>query len=260
MAIDWSNEPYARLYKRETDDDLLLSWEARAVWHEFLKKCDQSGVLSTKRGVQGMAALIRIPLDTVERVLQELIEDGRIRSIPNVGFVAPNYVSANYVARSNMARQAAFRAKQRASSVSDDIDSYGTSDSQSHGVTAGNAASHDVTLNNENCHPIPSHPIPDHQSPTANDAGASKRKAVRTRAPIPDDWEPRNEEQVLARELGLNCAPEAAEFKAYWLGDGRPKKNWDQTFRNRLLSQSKRGGHARGPQLQTTPPRKEEEL
>jgi hypothetical protein len=260
VAIDWSTEPFARLYKRETDDDLLLSWEARAVWHEFLKKCDSSGHIATRRGVQGLAALIRIPLDVVERILQELIEDGRIRSIPATGFVAPNYVDANYVARSNGARQAAFRAKQRASSVSDGNGSHGASDSTSRDVTPSNGESHGVTSGNENCHT--SHPIHTNQSlvvPT-DDAGASKSRAKR-RAGIPEDWKPRDEERQLARSLGLDCDREAAEFLSYWLGDGRPKSSWDQTFRNRLQQQSQRGGQRQGSFLNApTKPRKLEKL
>lgn len=236
MAIDWSTEPFARLYKRETDDDLLLSWQARAVWHEFLKRCDVSGHLATKRGVQGMAALLRIPPDVVEPALAELVDDGRIRSVNGVGFVAPNYVDANYVARSNGARQAAFRAKQRAVSVSDGNGSYGTSDSTADVVTPRNAESHGVTRGNENCQSYQSINHTNHQSPTANDAPASKPR----RRGIPEDWEPRPEERQLARELGLNVETEADEFKSYWLGDGRPKKSWDQTFRNRLQQQGKR--------------------
>src|SRR5688572_9550929 len=109
MAIEWSSEPFARLYKRETDDDMLLSCEALAVWHAFLKRCDVKGHISTKHGVAGLARNIKIPLDVVERVLQELIEDGRIRSVPYQGFTAPNYVEANYAARSAAARKAASR-------------------------------------------------------------------------------------------------------------------------------------------------------
>jgi len=71
-------------------------------------------------------------------------------------------------------------------------------------------------------------------------AQVSDGEPVKRRKGIPDDWKPRDEERAQAAELGLDCDAEAAEFFAYWLGDGRPKKNWDQTFRNRLLSQAKR--------------------
>lgn len=240
MAIDWSNEPYARLYKRETDDDLLLSWEARAVWHEFLKKCDRSGLLETRRGVQGIAALLRIPLEAVERVLNELIEDGRLRSVPNVGFVAPNYVEANDTPRSDRARQAESRLRRRVDAVNAGNDQHGAG-YPSRTVTHGHAESQDVThirSDTDQTQIISTPPA----SPlvTQPPAAPEKPRREKKRGGIPANWKPRDQEHELAREYGLDCDHEANEFLTYWLGDGRPKANWDQTFRNRLHSQSKR--------------------
>ena len=134
MAIDWANEPYVRLFKRETDDDLLLTWEARAVWHEMLKRFDRSGLLETRRGVRGLAAMLRIPIEVVERVLPELLEDGRVRSVPPVGFAAKNYIAANDTRRSDGARQAETRIRRIQSALSStniEIDRH----TASHGVT-----------------------------------------------------------------------------------------------------------------------------
>lgn len=261
MAIDWSKEPFARLYKRETDDDLMLSWEALAVWHAFLKRCDHTGRVATKHGVIGLARFLRIPLEVIERVMQELIEDGRLRSEPPTGFIAPNYVDANYAARSNSARQAALRAKRMAAGTAEhDISGLEDCNDDNTEVTRGNAESRDVTRSNENCHIISTHIISDHQSPQANDAGASKSRS-RTRAGIPEDWKPRPDEQQVARELGLDCEQEAKEFLSFWLGDGRPKKNWDQAFRNRLQSQARNGfGRRGGFTNQPAKPRKLEKL
>jgi hypothetical protein len=248
MAIDWSNEPYARLFKRETDDDLLLTWEARAVWHEFLKRCDASGLLTTKRGVQGVAALLRIPHEVVERVLQELIEDGRIRSVPNVGFVAPNYTEANFASRSDRARQAESRLRRRQDAVSavsgDSL--VRESHAVSHAVTSGHTESQPVTHNTHN--------ITDHHqsaSPPAGDGfrleSEPKQKGKRrTATEIPPDWQPGETERQLATELGLNCDQEAVEFQSYWLSEGKTKKDWNQAFRNRLYSQARRGGSSKG--------------
>jgi hypothetical protein len=215
VAIDWSNEFFARLYKMETDDDLLLSWEARAVWHEFLKKCDRSGLLTTKRGVRGVAALLRIPLEVVERVLQELLEDGRMRSVPNVGFVAPNYIEANYTPRSDKARQAESRLRRREDAVSAGNDQSATG-TLSRDVTGGHATSQPVThiSTDQNTHN-------DHRSaalPPTDDIGfrlesperpKAKQKTKR-RDGIAEDWTPREEERRLACELGLDCDHEAA--------------------------------------------------
>jgi hypothetical protein len=86
---------------------------------------------------------------------------------------------------------------------------------------------------------------------------------IKRRKGIPDDWQPRAEERELAARLGLDCDTEADEFKTYWLGDGRPKKDWHQTFRNRLQAQSKRPPRSGQSGLwpsQSTPTRKIEKL
>jgi len=220
MSIDWSSEPYVRLFKKDTDDDLLLSWEARAVWYEFLKKCDRSGVLETKRGVRGFAAQVRIPLDVVERVLPELLEDGRLRCNPQVGFVAPNYMEANDTPRSDRARQAESRARRRLTALTGENHGGGT-DPPSHGVTLSHDESQPVTQ-------------------IRSDQGRSVQGARARSAPISDSWQPSESERDLARKLGLDVDAEAEEFRRFWLGDGREKSNWDHVFASRLMAQAKR--------------------
>lgn len=245
MAIDWANDPFARLYKRETDDDLLLSWEARAVWHEFIKKCDQSGLLETRRGVRGLAALIRVPVEVVERVLQELIEDGRMRSVPNKGFIAPNYLVANFTPRSDNARQADSRLRRRMEAMATDNQPV-TIVNPSLDVTRGHTASLAVTHNStDHTHHIgtsaPAAPV---ETPFELQETPAKRRGrpPKARHGIPHDWRPRDQERELAASLGLDCDVEAREFLNWWLADGRPKKDWHQTFANRLEAQAKRGG------------------
>ncbi len=43
--MDWSNEHYVRVYTRDTRDLLAITWQARALWWEMLRKADQSGVV-----------------------------------------------------------------------------------------------------------------------------------------------------------------------------------------------------------------------
>lgn len=238
MGIDWANEPYVRLFKRETDDDLILSWEARAVWHEFLKKCDRSGLIETRRGVRGMADQVRIPLEVVERALAELLEDGRIRSVPNAGFIAPNYMEANDTPRSDRARQIESRLRRKLNALHDTP------------VTNGHAESREVThIISDTDHtkdsPAPSEPPASPPSDLFGGAPEDKPDKTKRRCRIPDDWEPKPAERALAESLGLNCDTEAEEFKDFWLGDGRPKSNWDRTFRVRLRAQANRQGGSR---------------
>lgn len=115
--MDWNNELYVKLYRRETADDLLLSWEARALWHEMLKKFDRSGIIKARRGARGLAALVKMPDAVVENALAELVEDGRVQSTDG-GWVAPNFTAAQEASKSNALRQKEVRDKRRQQAIS----------------------------------------------------------------------------------------------------------------------------------------------
>ena len=118
--MDWSNERYVRVYVRETIDDISLSWEARAIWAELIKRFDRAGVIALGRqGVnwtKGLAALIRIPLNVVEDHFHELLEDGRVEIREEDGqawAVAPNFIEAQEAKQSDSHRQREYRARRR---------------------------------------------------------------------------------------------------------------------------------------------------
>lgn len=62
-----------------------------------------------------------------------------------------------------------------------------------------------------------------------------QRKRQRERATqLPTDWLPRPEEQQLAGELGIDEPAEREKFRDYWQSEGKPKKDWDATYRGWL--------------------------
>lgn len=233
----------------------MLSWEARAVWYEFLRRCDRSGLVETKRGVRGLAALLRIPADVVDRVLPELLEDGRVRPVSSTGYVAPNFVVANYTTRTDKARQSESRQRRQQIAlnghdsrhgagvdaanpvISERDDRYGTGDS-SHDVTRCHDESQPVTQNRSD--QIRTDQIG--AQTRAMDGPASPGPGTKRarRKTIPPDWAPREREQDLARELQLDAIREAREFLAFWLGDGGTKTDWDQVFATRLYTVARR--------------------
>lgn len=117
--MDWENEPYVRLYTRETIADLALSWEAEAVWHKLMKKLDRAGCLDLGRtGFRGLAGLLRIPLRVVEPAMDELLVDGRVEvSEDGVTLVAPNFMEAQEAKSSDRQRQRDSRARRRAKAL-----------------------------------------------------------------------------------------------------------------------------------------------
>lgn len=163
----WEDESYVRLYKRETPEWAVLSWEARALFHEMLKKVDLAGILMVgKSGIRGLAGLVRMPVDVVERALHSddgLLADGCVVAIEG-GFMMPNYVEAQQAKSSDRARKQEQRARARAAKLAtsqsvtpshtvsepvDEPDNTGQSvtpcDDLSRSVTERHAESHAVT-------------------------------------------------------------------------------------------------------------------
>lgn len=102
--MDWSNEDYVRMYTRTTADDQLLSWQALALWRAMLCQFDRSGLIDTRHGVRGLAALVRMPLQVVSDSLVELLTDGRVQA-KDVGYFAPNFMAAQTASKSDRQRQ-----------------------------------------------------------------------------------------------------------------------------------------------------------
>lgn len=114
--MNWSKEFWRKFYTRRTDEDLLLSWEARAVWHEMIRTFDDTGTIKTRRGAQGLAALIRVPVDVVERSLVELEDCGRVMRGEECYF-APNFVEAQGTKTSGAVRQKMYRGRHQNGNV-----------------------------------------------------------------------------------------------------------------------------------------------
>lgn len=234
MALDWAKDHFVRLYTRETDEDLLLSWEARALWHEFLKKADKRGLVATKRGVRGLAAVVRIPLQVVERVLPEILEDGRLRECPG-GFEAPNYRPANYTPRAPGARMADLRERQSGGSPGA-IGAPGapsdSTDRQNGKLNSSNKLDTEHVTSRHESLPRVAHSIALHKQNSAVHVHAPARAHT-----IPSDWEPRQQERDLAAELGLDVDAEAAEFHAFWSSSKGKRRDWNEVFAKRLVAQ-----------------------
>jgi hypothetical protein len=110
--MDWANERYVRVYTRDTESWLCLGWEAQCLLLKMLRKADRAGAVETKRGSKGLAALVVMPADVVERVLPELLEDGCVEQKPS-GFLIVNFIEAQEASMSPAARQRDSRERRR---------------------------------------------------------------------------------------------------------------------------------------------------
>lgn len=237
--MDWANERYARAYVRDTADYLALSWQARGLWWELLRKPDRAGVIATNHGARGLAALVRWPLEVVEQALPELLADGCIKAFDG-GYVIPNYLDAQESTSSGAQRQRESRERRRLQAVTN-RDEDVTERQQN--VTPGHTESRAVTPSRTVPYRAePSYPdldraaTPPQDSPGLTELKAKVDKATRKQRSIamPDGWQPRDDERRKASEIGVDCDAQVEKFRDYHTAKGSRFVNWDAAFRTWL--------------------------
>lgn len=171
--MNWSDEPFVKVYTRDTGDLLAVGWEGRALWWEMIRKADRAGVLSDAADPVVLAELVRMPVEVVKPALEKIQRREMVRVADN-DLVIENFMAAQEARKSDRQRQAESRARRRALSIAvsrgvvdapeivtpcDAGQSHARGDEQapgavvtpsrhtvSHGVTAGHTESHLVTL------------------------------------------------------------------------------------------------------------------
>jgi hypothetical protein len=107
----WSDEPYIRVYTRDTVEWDMLPWESRALWPLLLRKVDRAGLLELgKHGARGLASLVKLPVHVVEVGLAGLLDDGCVELRGTV-LVVPNFHEAQTAAQSDAQRKREERAR-----------------------------------------------------------------------------------------------------------------------------------------------------
>lgn len=102
----WGSERYAKLYTRDTAEWLSVSWQARGLFYELLRKADRSGriTLGKLSPSKALAVLIRASPAELETPIAELLEDGCVVHKP--GFlILRNYVEAQETPQTPAARK-----------------------------------------------------------------------------------------------------------------------------------------------------------
>ena len=157
----WEDERYVKVYTRDTPEWCVLSWEARACFLLLIRAVDRAGMLRLgPAGAKSLAALIRVPVDVVERVLPELEADGCVR-VKDGTIVVPNFCEAQEARQSDKARARTARERARASVIDEkecaDDTSHGVT-GPSHGVTPNHTASLSAQLSSAQLNQIPLSP------------------------------------------------------------------------------------------------------
>jgi hypothetical protein len=159
--MDWSDETWVKLYRRDTSDWLLLSLGARGLFCLLLRAVSRSGILELgKTGPRAVAVYLRGEWREVEPLLAELLADGCVE-IHGTSLVIRNFVAAQEAALSEKARARVHREKMRDSKRGEPEDATVTKRDEAitkgddritkrdETVTGGHAASRGVTGRHE---------------------------------------------------------------------------------------------------------------
>jgi hypothetical protein len=152
--VNWADEPYVRLYIRDTTAWAAMVWQARALLPLLMRKLDRSGVLELGRhGVRGLAGLVGLPPEVTEPGLADLLADGCVIRRGDT-LIMPNFQDAQEARQSDRLRKQEERSRRRARALTGEhtvieAEEAGQGvtkrDSESQNVTNSHTASHGVT-------------------------------------------------------------------------------------------------------------------
>lgn len=211
--MHWEDEPYVRVYLRDTVTWRKLDWQARSLLLLLLRKVDRAGCMEVGSDhAEGVALLVEMPLEVAAPALDRLLDVGSV-TVRNGTLVMPNFVEAQAAKRTDKARQAEARAKRR-----DIAKSRIHSDGLSRGVTGQPEPSQPVT---------PSLALPSSKKETATDPCGAKSVSLpphlvpnpETPKPEPFDFESlwrswRNKKKkARAREVFKRRVKSVADFE-----------------------------------------------
>lgn len=252
--MDYRNEPYVRLYTRDTPTWIHMSWEARVTWPLLMRKLEREGKYDLGPwGFQGLADDLRIPVALAEAGVTGLVTAGVIVRRDGLLF-APNFYEAQNVtrAKTDAERQHDLRERRKiAKMATDQVVLPGTDTlPDRHDVTGPVTPSRSVHPLPLPSSAVPSSPVPSSPVPggvggsapptppthSTNGASHSKKKPSRRRGTrLEADWKPSRETIAAVRqELGVDPLCTVSAFVDYWTskpGRRAEKLDWEAAFR-----------------------------
>lgn len=275
--MNFEDEPYVRIYQRDTKTWLRWRWEGQTVFALTSRKLDRAGMLDDVTDpVADVALITGLPEEVVRIGLERVLATGTFE-LRGGRLIAPRYVEAQTAIKSDKLRSAELRKRRRdwARAGTDDDEVVPPEDSVTRATESGSS----VTLASQPVMPVtppvsePSRGTTTHHGPsrgvtpslaypslalpngspkppsesasTSSASGHKRSKAPRARSLCPTDLKPDETTAAEAWKLGFNdelLERTVAEFINWWRGDGRLKADWQATLRNRLSSEAERRG------------------
>lgn len=111
--MDWSNEPYVRLYTRDTVSWRRLRWQGQCVLIQLLRKLDRAGVMDgVEELVLDVSIMTGLPEDIVSVGMESLLREGVLEH-NGVTLFMPNFLDAQETPKSDKQRQRESRERRR---------------------------------------------------------------------------------------------------------------------------------------------------
>jgi hypothetical protein len=113
--LNWPDEPWRKIYTRDTANWLLMPWQARAVLALMIRKVDTTGIAETGQQAKyrALAAILMLPIDVVEPGIKALVELGTVAELPG-GFELTKFMEAQESRTSDPQRKKASRDRHKA--------------------------------------------------------------------------------------------------------------------------------------------------
>lgn len=136
--MNFDDEPYVKMYTRQTLGTKLAGWDGRAVLRALLLHTDRAGVLDLDgyTPAQALSALEEMPIELVEPAMAKLLAQGTVEHRGNVLFI-PNKMRAQEARPSDAQRQRESRARRADMARARDLGLVTKCDEPKSGVGAG---------------------------------------------------------------------------------------------------------------------------
>lgn len=115
--MNFADEPYVRIYTRDTKTWLKLGFEGQTVLLFLTRKLDRSGVLDgIEDPAEDVALITGVPVELVRVGLPRLLERG-VFELKGTRLIAPNFIEAQSCAKSDRLRQQELRERRRSETL-----------------------------------------------------------------------------------------------------------------------------------------------
>ncbi len=112
--MDWGDEQYVKLYRRDTYTWLAWPWQARALLGPLLKKLTGAGILEFGRGdvYQATALMVLLPIDVVKPGVDAMLADGTLELAAGA-LIMTNYLAAQEATKTERLKKKDQRERQK---------------------------------------------------------------------------------------------------------------------------------------------------